>query len=132
MHIKHSYFTICLTYSIDCLGIRFTSNIGNQVKIIQGVFSQIHRFVSIISFYNINIKLSQNTNKGHTCANTKDYIWNTIRASHLYNTQLFIMEAKLSTNPLYLPFLEILDMICLAINYSYHLAKKKNIPGITF
>lgn len=124
-HIKHSYFTICLTYSIDCLGIRFTSNVGNHVKIIQGVVSQIYRFVSIVSFY--NTKLSQNTNKGHTCANTKDYIWNTIRASHLYNTWLFIMEAKLSTNPLYLPFLEILDMVCLAINYWYHLAKKKNI-----
>lgn len=71
-HIKHSYFTICLTYSIDCLGIRFTSNVGNHVKIIQGVVSQIYRFVSIVSFY--NTKLSQNTNKGHTCANTKDYI----------------------------------------------------------
>lgn len=64
-HIKHSYFTIWLTYSIDCLGIRFTSNVGNHVKIIQGVVSQIYRFVSIVSFY--NTKLSQNTNKGHMC-----------------------------------------------------------------
>lgn len=41
------------------------------------------------------------------------------------------MEAKLSTNPLYSPFLEILDMVCLAIDYWYHLAISKEEKDIT-